>query len=78
MPHVKLGLDLLDIATSPNDPGLFSGHHANVDRSNMVWQQSTATQLQSNYWFYPKANSDLTAAGQSKITVSGPYPLHDF
>jgi len=76
MPHLKAGLDLKDVTTSPNDPGSFTGHHANVDRNNMIWQNAQAG-LAADYWGYPKTNSDLQAAGRSPVTTSGPFSLYD-
>lgn len=30
--------DMFDVSTSPNEPLLFPLHHANLDRSAMMWQ----------------------------------------
>lgn len=30
--------DIFDVATSPNEMLLFATHHANIDRSAMIWQ----------------------------------------
>jgi len=76
MPHIKAGLDLKDVTTSPNDPGSFTGHHSNVDRNNMIWQNARAD-LAADYWGYPKTNNDLLAAGRSPVTTSGPFSLYD-
>ena len=75
-PHIKIGMDFGDATTSPNDPGPFMGHHANTDRSNMIWQQAT-TELKDNYWGFPKTPTDLTAVGQSVVTQSGPFSPYD-
>lgn len=34
--------DFFDVATSPNELLLFSAHHANVDRSALIWQARAA------------------------------------
>mmetsp|Transcript_17164 Transcript_17164/g.41661 ORF Transcript_17164/g.41661 Transcript_17164/m.41661 type:complete len:602 (+) Transcript_17164:225-2030(+) len=44
--HIKTGRDILDVTTSPNDVGLFTGYHTNIDRSNMIWM--TRKYLDSN------------------------------
>ena len=75
-PHIKISMDFGDATTSPNDPGPFMGHHANTDRSNMIWQQAT-TELKDNYWGFPKTPTDLTAVGQSVVTQSGPFSPYD-
>eukprot|EP01137_Pigoraptor_chileana_P016510 Opistho-2@73390 len=75
MVHIKTGLDLADVTTSPNDPGPFTGHHANVDRNNMIWQKAAAKR-ESTYWNYPASRTSLQGAGRSNLTVSGPYAVH--
>jgi len=77
--HVKLGRDFLDVSTSPNDPGAFSGHHANVDRSSMHFQVNSLRKdpdLEAELWSYPKTQSDLTAgSGRPPYAMSGPFSL---
>ena len=34
--------DMMDVATSPNKLLLFAAHHANIDRSNMIWMARAA------------------------------------
>ena len=77
MAHLKNGLDLMDVTTSPNDPAAFTGHHANVDRSNMIWQRKTAKTMEKKYWEYPASANDLKAIGQSTVTISGPFSTYD-
>jgi len=75
--HLKNGLDLADVTTSPNDAGSFTGHHSNVDRSNMIWQRSVPKAMQRKYWMYPRSANDLAAKGRSKATISGPFSTYD-
>jgi hypothetical protein len=77
MVHIKNGLDLADVTTSPNDISSFTGHHANVDRSLMIWQRRTTKKLSKTYWGYPSSSNDLKAAGQSAVTISGPFSTYD-
>lgn len=78
--HVKLGRDFLDVSSSPNDPGPFSGHHSNVDRSSMhfmlnSWRQDPS--LEKKSWLYPKTQSDLTgSSGRAPYAQSGPFSLN--
>ena len=71
--HVKVGHDFYDVTTSPNDAGLFTGHHANIDRSNMIWQSHT-TNLAKELWKYPKDPNDLSGVN-TKVGNAGPYSL---
>lgn len=69
--HLHLGLDLLDVSTSPNDVGPFFGDHSNIDRSHMTWM------LKSNYlspdlWGFPV---DQTVPDDTLAGASGPYPF---
>ena len=77
MAHLKNGLDLADVTTSPNDPAAFTGHHANVDRNNMIWQRATAATLRSKYWGYPRSTNDVASKGRSPATISGPFATYD-
>lgn len=73
--HVKVGNDLLDTATSPNDAGFFTGHHSNVDRNNMIWQSRTES-LANDLWHFPKNQNDLSGVN-TPIGLSGPFSIYD-
>lgn len=78
--HSKLGLDFADKATSPNDAGLFTSYHADIDRSNLHWMQAAREQLQNSNWSYPSSQSAEEAvriAGPKPYGLSGPYMGHD-
>lgn len=45
--------DMFDVSTSPNEPLMFPIHHANLDRSNMLWQMKALQQdrtMLSKFW----------------------------
>lgn len=77
--HFKLGLDFLDVTASPNDPGAFSGHHTNIDRSSMGFMMNSLKQdpgLEEKLWYYPKTQSDLTGhGGTPPYGLSGPFGI---
>lgn len=55
--------DFADVATSPNEFLLFMTHHANTDRSNMIWQANAAafnaTKANPNVlWDFPATVAD--------------------
>mmetsp|Transcript_4044 Transcript_4044/g.5581 ORF Transcript_4044/g.5581 Transcript_4044/m.5581 type:complete len:551 (-) Transcript_4044:60-1712(-) len=76
--HVKLGKDLLDVTTSPNDAAGFTGYHADIDRSNMIWMAAIAEDLEERYWLYPSAQGDLVSyGGKPPYGSSGPFSTYD-
>jgi len=77
--HIKFGIDLLDVATSPNEAAAFTGYHADIDRNNMHWMYS-ARHLESKHWTYPVCQSKAAARRTSGVPPygsSGPYGLYD-
>lgn len=76
--HEKEGRDFMYLASSINDPGSFSGHHTNLDRSNMGFQVNSFQadpSIVDNFWDYPNSQSIV---GSEKITdlkngMSGPF-----
>merc|ERR1712003_80403 len=59
--HIKFGIDLLDVSTSPNEAAAFTGYHANIDRSNMHWMQEAKKLLKNKRWTYPSTQSKKEA-----------------
>ncbi len=50
--------DMTDVTTSPNEPLVFLLHHANIDRSNRIWQANALARDPRNgddsvMWGYP-------------------------
>jgi len=72
--HFKMGRDMLDVATSPNDAAAFAGYHADIDRNNMHWMRQS--QLQHKNWTFPAAES-TDSGGDSPYGASGPYSTYD-
>ncbi|KAL4429046.1 hypothetical protein ABPG77_006085 [Micractinium sp. CCAP 211/92] len=62
--------DMFDVSTSPNEPLLFPLHHANLDRSAMMWQ-AAATKLDpsmpSKYWHYPASKAQYSTANNGTL-----------
>ena len=54
--RASLAGDMMDVATSPNDP-LFVFHHSNVDRMNLAWvanlKEASAQQQQQQQQHHP-------------------------
>eukprot|EP00931_Biecheleriopsis_adriatica_P003998 TRINITY_DN105739_c0_g1_i1.p1 TRINITY_DN105739_c0_g1~~TRINITY_DN105739_c0_g1_i1.p1 ORF type:complete len:592 (-),score=97.17 TRINITY_DN105739_c0_g1_i1:37-1812(-) len=78
--HIKFGLDLLDVTTSPNEAAAFTGYHADIDRNNFHWMQSAKKALQSQKWSYPSSQSVKEAfykSGAPPYGSSGPFGLYD-
>jgi hypothetical protein len=77
--------DMTDASTGPNDPLVFMLHHANVDRSNMIWQAKSLARNprmgdDSVMWGYP---ANASAYPQAKPgcflndTISSYFPFED-
>jgi hypothetical protein len=78
--HSRLGLDFLDLATSPNDAVVFASYHADIDRSNLHWMHAARRQLEGMNWAYPSSQSVLAAeniSGPKPYGASGPFSLMD-
>lgn len=62
--------DMFDVSTSPNEPLLFPLHHANLDRSAMMWQ-AAATKLDPSmpfkYWHYPASKAQYSTANSGVL-----------
>lgn len=74
--HNKMGRDFLDVATSTNDAASFSGHHTNIDRSNMQFQVNSLRKdpsLEKQLWYYPKSQFEIQANSSLKTGMSGPW-----
>lgn len=75
--HVMVGGDFGDLLTSPNDPSLFMGYHANGDRSHMIWMMNTREELEADLWKYPTEERKLQHASLSDyLQFSGPYSTY--
>jgi len=72
---MKLGGDLFSGSTSPNDAGVFTGHHANVDRSHMTWMMNTYEELADEYWRYPDDSDDFSFDNDDHL--NGPHAVAD-
>lgn len=46
-----------------------TGHHANLDRSIMIWQRATNDQ-EDVYWQFPRTTDDMAAAGRYEQATS--------
>jgi len=76
--HSKLGLDFLDVSTSPNDAVVFTSYHADIDRSNLHWMHAARHQLEYVNWAYPSSQSVEAAeqiSGPKPYGFSGPFSL---
>lgn len=67
--HILFGGDMFSGTTSPNDASVFTGHHANVDRSHMTWMMNTYDNkdLVENFWGYPADQSDWSIDNDDHI-----------
>mmetsp|Transcript_95622 Transcript_95622/g.276261 ORF Transcript_95622/g.276261 Transcript_95622/m.276261 type:complete len:570 (-) Transcript_95622:120-1829(-) len=77
--HIKFGIDLLDVATSPNEAAAFTGYHADIDRNSFHWMYA-ARHLEAARWTYPTSQSNASAArlsGSPPYGTSGPFGLYD-
>lgn len=74
--HIRLGRDLQDVTTSPNDCGPFSGYHANVDRNHMTWMMNTYYELSEVNWEYPESQDDWSFENVDHL--SGPFSSYDY
>jgi len=72
--HFKMGRDMLDVATSPNDAAAFAGYHADIDRNNMHWM--AGSRLHEWNWTYPSAET-ADHTGKPPFGASGPYSVYD-
>lgn len=65
------------MTTSPNDPGAFTGHHSNIDRSNMHFMMKSFLanpETEMEFWHFPKTQSDLHGhAGLPPYGLGGPF-----
>ena len=76
--HIRLGRDLLDVTTSPNDAALFMGYHANLDRNNMIWMMNTKDELEDDLWHYPSSQSiEAVFDIVNNDRLSGPFSNYD-
>lgn len=62
-------------STSPNDAAVFTGHHANVDRSHMTWMVNTYDDLADDLWRYPSDRDDWTVDNADHL--NGPFAVAD-
>ena len=79
--HIRMGGDMFDTGTSPNDMSAFTGHHANLDRSNMHWMMASRGLFdESENWGFPMSTTDVDywkpLAGQIPYGTSGPYSTY--
>jgi len=76
--HMRLGRDMLDVTTSPNDAGPFLGYHANLDRNNMAWMASSYDSLADDLWFFPSSQAPPNRKFNPRLTyMSGPFGAYD-
>lgn len=73
--HFRVGGDLEDVATSPNDP-IFWFYHADIDRSNMQWQLAT-NELESVFWEFPTSPTEDEPV-EEYSEFSGPFSFFAF
>ncbi|KAI7837734.1 hypothetical protein COHA_008456 [Chlorella ohadii] len=62
--------DMFDVSTSPNEPLMFPIHHANLDRSNMLWQANalkTDRTMLAKFWGYPKSKAEYSTASDGTL-----------
>jgi len=74
--HVKFGLDMLDVVTSPNDAAAFTGYHANIDRSRVYWMLSAPSDYAAKDWTFPKKQIPV-GGGNPPYGVCGPFSTYD-
>jgi hypothetical protein len=70
---LRLACDIQDATTSPNDPGLVSGYHSNVDHNHMTWMINTFSKLSSANRGYPESQDQ--AVIQNSDHLSGTLVL---
>jgi hypothetical protein len=73
--HIRLGRDIQDVTTSPTDVGVFTGYHANIDRSHMTWMMNSYDLYSQNYWGYPDNQNDWAIVNVDRL--SGPWSNYD-
>ncbi|KAL4430833.1 hypothetical protein ABPG75_006089 [Micractinium tetrahymenae] len=62
--------DMFDVSTSPNEVLLFPIHHANLDRSAMMWQAAASKAdpaMPFKYWGYPASKADWSTASSGTL-----------
>jgi len=73
--HIRLGRDIKDVTTSPTDVGVFTGYHANIDRSHMTWMMNSYDLYRETYWGYPDNQNDWEIRNENRL--SGPWATYD-
>jgi len=82
--HIRIGLDMFDTGTSSMDMGAFHGHHAHVDKSNMIWMQLMGNEGKARHYGYPtggqtrdNSNDWIAQSGLTPYGTSGPFGSYD-
>jgi hypothetical protein len=66
------------------DMGAFHGHHAHVDKSNMLWMQAMGKEGEAQLYGYPtggqtrdNSNEWIAISGETPYGTSGPFGTYD-